>query len=77
MFINSNHDLPEDEDQSAIYDKGYPHPMNLEIFDNAPKKLNDDKHGEYIGHQEIESQCNTTTLEYSSQVKKYFCKSKH
>jgi len=66
MFINSNHDLPENEDQSAIDDKGYPHPMDLKIFNNASKELDDDKHGEDIGHQEIESKCNTASLEYSS-----------
>jgi hypothetical protein len=77
MFINSNHHFPENEDQSAIYDKGYPHPMDFKIFNNTPKKFDDNKHGEDIGHQEIESQCDTAALEYSSQVKKYFCQAKH
>jgi hypothetical protein len=51
--------------------------MDFKIFNNTPKKFDDNKHGEDIGHQEIESQCDTAALEYSSQVKKYFCQAKH
>lgn len=77
MFINSNHDFPENEDQRAIDDKRDSKPMNLKILDDASKQLNNNEHGEDIGYQEIESHGNATALEDISQVEKDFSHAEH
>lgn len=71
VLIDADHDLPQDENYSGVYNECYSQSMYLEIFDDAPEKFYNNKHGQYIRYHGIKPCCYCRAFENHPQIYEY------
>ena len=71
VAVDPDHDLPEDKDEGRLGNESDLDPVGLEVFDDAPEKLDDDEHGQDVGDEKIEPLRDGFPLEDDPDVQKH------